>query len=425
MHIKNLTIHPKVVMAFGKPPPPVVAATVKREYLVVPRAYGLQNFGPVSTYETIRKPDTVDRMRFHGKLNDENHQTEAMEAALDALKDRTRRSAVLCLPCGYGKTTTSLAIASRIGGRCLVLVHKSVLLTQWQERCKEFLPEATIGLIRGPLVESDRDVTIGMIQSVHSRDYGDAMCGYDLVIFDESHHTPCSTFLNAAGKIGAGAVLGLTATPYRADGLTDLMFAALGQIVFSAKRKHQVEATFRVIRVPCSANVREYKLRNSSQINFSKLISDVCYDDRRNDAIVQVIASLLEEDDRCVIVLGDRTKQLRYLFSALIKREIETKLIVGSTKQVDRVKALQSKVVLSTFALASEGLDKARLDTLVLASPKGDVTQAVGRIQREHAHKCPPLVIDFIDSVDSGVLHGLRAKRRRIMQEQGFTSTEM
>ena len=56
-----------------------------------------------------------------------------------------------------------------------------------------------------------------------------------------------------------------------------------------------------------------------------------------------------------------------------------------------------SSIILSTYQMAKEGLDIQRLDTLVMATPKSDVEQAIGRIQRPNANKCEPLVIDVVD----------------------------
>ena len=56
------------------------------------------------------------------------------------------------------------------------------------------------------------------------------------------------------------------------------------------------------------------------------------------------------------------------------------------------------KVIVATYAMASEGLDIKTLTTLCMATPKSDVCQSVGRILRSKHTK--PLVIDVIDSHD-------------------------
>ena len=50
--------------------------------------------------------------------------------------------------------------------------------------------------------------------------------------------------------------------------------------------------------------------------------------------------------------------------------------------------------------MAAEGMDIPKLNTIILASPKSDVVQAVGRIMREKANvrKFHPLIIDINDT---------------------------
>ena len=54
------------------------------------------------------------------------------------------------------------------------------------------------------------------------------------------------------------------------------------------------------------------------------------------------------------------------------------------------------KIIIATYAMASEGLDIKTLTTLCMATPKSDVCQSVGRILRSKHNQ--PMVIDIIDS---------------------------
>ena len=65
----------------------------------------------------------------------------------------------------------------------------------------------------------------------------------------------------------------------------------------------------------------------------------------------------------------------------------------------DDLKETESKtVVIATYAMAAEALDIKTLTTLILATPRTDVTQAVGRILRVKHDR--PLVVDIVDSHD-------------------------
>jgi superfamily II DNA or RNA helicase len=54
------------------------------------------------------------------------------------------------------------------------------------------------------------------------------------------------------------------------------------------------------------------------------------------------------------------------------------------------------QVIIATYSMASEGLDIRTLNTLIMATPKTDIQQSVGRILREKHNQ--PIVVDIIDS---------------------------
>ena len=108
--------------------------------LCVPRFYGEEKFGKA---REDRRPTPVKiSTKFNGKLRDETHQNTAMEEAIKA------GHGVLSLPCGFGKTTVSLAIACKLGYRTMIVVHKEFLANQWRERIQQFCPGASIGIVQ-------------------------------------------------------------------------------------------------------------------------------------------------------------------------------------------------------------------------------------------------------------------------------------
>jgi superfamily II DNA or RNA helicase len=56
------------------------------------------------------------------------------------------------------------------------------------------------------------------------------------------------------------------------------------------------------------------------------------------------------------------------------------------------------QVVIATYSMAAEALDIKTLTTLIMATPKTDIEQSVGRILREKHSQ--PVVVDIIDSHD-------------------------
>jgi len=74
-------------------------------------------------------------------------------------------------------------------------------------------------------------------------------------------------------------------------------------------------------------------------------------------------------------------------------------MYIGETSREKRkVVETSCRIILSTYHMAKEGLDIKRLDTLVFATPKSDIEQAIGRIQRPSTEKNTPFVIDLVDN---------------------------
>lgn len=418
---------------------PIVGWSTDGTHLIVPKRYGLSHFGVIEVTEEEEMEETEENcqsrradMRFEGCLqNDSRKQEEAARRTLDALEDRRRRGATLVLPCGYGKTVVSLYVASRVGGRTLVLCHKTCLLEQWGERVRQYLPDAKIGLLRGPKCQAgpEEAVVLGMLQSVYSHDYPDSTLeGYDLVIVDEAHHVPAVTFLKAITKVGATRTLALTATPKRRDGAETLLYATMGDIAFQCERQAVGECTVRIrqlIMEDGEHQVKEKRIRGGERVNLSRLLTDLsCNAGRTRSIGADVIRLKVEEPMRRVMILSDRVQQLKELQAiitdGLKAEDVSVRLLIGATKTKNRPDALAADIILTTFAFSQEGVDKPRLDTLVMASPKGDVVQAVGRILRAHPEKCPPLILDYEESVQSGILRGLYMKRMSIYRKHEF-----
>jgi len=84
----------------------------------------------------------------------------------------------------------------------------------------------------------------------------------------------------------------------------------------------------------------------------------------------------------------------------LIQQDIPSGLYVGGMKPFALHESQEKDVILGTYSMAAEGMDIPKLNTIILASPKSDVVQSVGRIMREKANvrKFHPLIIDINDT---------------------------
>jgi superfamily II DNA or RNA helicase len=131
-----------------------------------------------------------------------------------------------------------------------------------------------------------------------------------------------------------------------------------------------------------------------------KLKTTITQDDLRNRLLCDIVLRLATQE-RQIICLSDRTAHLACLLRLFEEHGgavYKPALYIGGQKRSDRERIeRECGVLFGTFAMAQEGLDIPRLDTLVLASPASDITQAVGRILRPCSSKKPPLIIDVQD----------------------------
>ena len=186
---KELTVRPIVNGDYGFPPPPFKVFRPAKNGVCVPRFYGTSKLG--EPREDRRPEPTRIKTKFAGQLRDATHQNEAMAAAIKA------GHGILSLPCGYGKTTVSLAIACKLGYRTMIVVHKQFLADQWKERIQQFCPGATVGVVQQNKKEVEGcDFVIAMLQSLSLKEY--SYNDFDTVgtlIVDETYLHPENVFL--------------------------------------------------------------------------------------------------------------------------------------------------------------------------------------------------------------------------------------
>jgi len=376
------------------------------KYLCVPKYYGLSKFGqPGKNKEIIGEKVNIN---FKGILRSD--QIEVMNVVLPKLENED--GGLLCLRPGFGKTTLSLYIASIFKVKTLVIVHKSFLLNQWKKRAEQFT-DVKVGIIQQNKIDTDgKEIVIGMLQSIAKDKYEtDIFRDFGLVIFDEAHHAPSKYFSRALPIIACKKTLSLTATPKRQDKLEKILYWYFGPILYiipSEKTNTLLVKTFKYnIK---HDNFKEYKLYDGT-INRAKTINKIVEINKRNEFIVNQLKELLLEAERKIIVLSDRVEHLNTLKNLLDKLEITTtSFYIGGMKQKKLDESEKAQVIFGTFSMASEALDIPDLNTLVMATPRKEIEQTVGRILRK-IHEVQPIVVDIVDQLPSFLRQGIARRK--------------
>jgi superfamily II DNA or RNA helicase len=144
-------------------------------------------------------------------------------------------------------------------------------------------------------------------------------------------------------------------------------------------------------------------IKNQAGVMFTSLmVNKLTEFEPRNKMIVELLKDLFEEPTRQILVLSDRVEHTKKLFE-LLPAEIQahTGILARGMKPAVRTEFCESKrILISTYQLVKEGFDLASLNTLVMATPRPDVEQIVGRILRVEKSKrsTEPLILDIVDS---------------------------
>ena len=376
---KDLVVCPFVENAIRYP---IYRISEKSMYL--PKYYGIKKLGlPENSKE---QEGLKVKFKFNGKLRD--YQTNTSNKILSHLKEHG--SGLASLYTGWGKTCAALWIASQLNLKTLIIVHTDNLLNQWKERIMDFLCEES-GIIQGPNLIINKNIVIGMLQSISMKEYPpETFKDFGLCIYDEAHHLPGRVFSRVFYKIGTKYNLGLSATITRSDGLTKVIKYFIGDTIVNLKLNTIVPKV--IIRYTSIEPIKEKTMING-KINIPGMINELCDSFMRTLEIVNVIKQKHSEG-RKILVLTDRRRHCNELKRLL--SDYDCGLYIGGMKNEALQESNKKRIIIATFAIASEGYDNPELDTLVFASPKSKIEQACGRILRQENIN-EPLIIDFVD----------------------------
>lgn len=398
--------------------------------ILIPRFFALRLFPSLKIDPTWKRP-IQKKLTLNGTLMQTTKRPQVL-AFHDTMKQlETKTGASLILGCGTGKTVIAIALAIELQQKCLILVHKSFLMDQWEARIRQFVKEdVNIGIIKQDKCETeDCQFVIASVQSLLSaREYPKEALSYGLLIVDESHHSAASCFSRCFNKLQYYYSLSLTATPKRKDGLEQRIYDLLGSpsYVHNTPSNNNVQVNMLTYN---SGSCKEHFIRgygSKKKLNFSKMITVLTDDHVRNNLIIKVVQLMRRQyPKRQGLLLGHRVKHLKYLYSRLDPEY--TALITGSiNSEKKKMKGKKRKreeihfdkfLTLSTYSMASEGMDMMNGSFIILATPMTRIEQAIGRVMRGKVLD-RPVIIDIVDPFSLFKIQSYT--RRKLYTTRGF-----
>ncbi|MFZ3046975.1 MAG: DEAD/DEAH box helicase [Desulfatirhabdiaceae bacterium] len=391
-----------------------------RKSLIVPRGYLRQIITLSRQYRfncelvDIRRHLPDISFRFKGELR--SFQQTAVDAMLP------RQFGALNAPTGSGKTVMAAYMIAARSQPSLIVVHTKELGLQWVNRLSEFLDVSTdeIGFIGGGKKSIGPRITVALVQSLYKcADEAAHKTGF--LIVDECHRCPSRTFTEAVSRFDSRYMLGLSATPYRRDHLSKLIFLYLGDIHHQVD-KHGLVQSGDILAATVIQKSTEFKPYFDAVREYSKMLAELTADDARNLMIAEDVAKEAAKPDQVCLVLSDRKHHCETLQAILRYRfDITSELLTGDIADTHRIQAIQriwsgeSNVLIATGQLVGEGFDCPGLSVLFLATPirfSGRVLQYIGRVLRPAPEKIKATIYDYID-VHVGVLkHAAQARMK-------------
>jgi superfamily II DNA or RNA helicase len=337
---------------------------------------------------------------------------------------------VLVAAPGSGKTVMACATIAERAVSTAIIVNRAELATQWRERLTEFLDinPKLIGQLGAGKRKRTGIIDIVMLQTIARREADPTVLNdYGYVIVDECHSLGAPSTEAAIRQVNVRYWLGLTATPYRADQMDDIITMQCGPVRHTMASDSGSDRQLVIHETEFTTD--EW---GSDGPSIQAIYGELAGDEARNQSIVSDIQSAYLEGRTC-LALTNRVGHVETISSLLRARNVRVFVLHGQLGAKERlaVRAEISSldghtpfVLIATDKVAGEGFDLPQLDTLFLTVPisfKGRVIQQIGRVTRLNRETA--FAAQVHDYRDTGVplFERMFNKRLRIMAKQGFT----
>lgn len=322
------------------------------------------------------------------------YQSAVVESALPLLRDGKR--IVVVLPTGAGKTVVASEIVRRFARPTLWLAHRRELIAQ----ARAALPPGVV------------------VDAVQRRK---AFPPTDLIVVDEGHHAVAGSYLAHLGA-HRGAVLHLTATPYRLDGkgIGEVAESALWVDWASAPevrvgRDGLLTMTSALVRERVLVDPRYYSLPGPSVAGVKIRAGDYEAAGMMSAFDKPTVAgdAVREYQTRCAgtraVAFCITVEHAEHVAAAFVAAGVRAAVVSGKTPKPERDRMLAelragALDVIATVMVLTEGWDLPTLETLIVLRPTRSLClwlQMLGRVMRVADGKPGATVLDHAGNCDA------------------------
>ena len=329
------------------------------------------------------------------------YQQEAVAGIRKQLEEN--RSTLLVIPTGTGKTRVFTDIAHTWPGRVLVLAHRDELLQQAKARLERETGEM-VGLEQAEARAGLERIVVGSRQTMSQpgRLASWKKDTFTLVICDEAHHGPSPSYKRIFDHFETAKLLGVTATPDRADE------KAMGQVFESVAYVYEIDDAIKDGYL-CPIRVREIYLGELDLAGCRTTAGDLNQGDLDTAMVEAAVAHMVKSTI-------EESADLKTLFfttsveNATRSAELFNELKAGSARTVNGKTPIdERRQVLAGFergdfqyltncGIATEGYDCPPVACIAQGRPTKSRSlhaQIVGRGLRPYPGKSDLLLLEF------------------------------
>ena len=334
---------------------------------------------------------------------------------------------ILSAATAFGKTVVCCNVIAQRKVSTLILIQSSALMEQWREALEKFLhideepPEyetptgrkkkrkSIIGKLQGAHDSTTGIIDVAMAGSVcKNGEYHRRLKEYGLILVDECHHAASDTIVDILREAKAKYVYGVTATPFRGDGLEKINYMLLGPIRYQYTSKDRAkEQGIEHFVYPRFTRAVAPRF-SQDKMHPNEAYEIIRNNEDRDELIIRDVKQCIDTG-RTPVVLSKYVNHSQRLYQRLINYADKVFLLSGRNskkehkeilKQMNQVSPKESMILVATGKLIGEGFDYPRLDTLIMATPvawKGVVEQYAGRLNRDYDGKKSVIIYDYVD----------------------------
>ena len=345
-------------------------------------------------------------LKFEGNLLP--RQKEVKDECIEIL-NRTG-SVVLSLHTGFGKTVMAIYLASKIKLQTVIICHRKIIMDQWTQSINKYIPTATVRVLgekmkrgyKGP-EEQDVDFLICNVINIPKKDRN-YFKNFGLVVIDEIHTICTESFSRGLLYLFPDYIIGLSATPFRSDGMDRLIELFCGPEIIYRK----LYRPFNAYKIKTGFKPKT-ELNVSGTLDWNSVLEDQAINKDRNNLIANLCRYFI---NRNILVLVKRKEHAEILKNMLLQYGEDVDMFTGDSKECN----YNCRILVATYSIAGCGFDMAKLDLLIgAADVLENFTQYIGRIFRRD--DVSAIYIDLVDEMSTIKKHSL--ERLKVCKELG------